>query len=115
MNEGGESEGGPGLAGAHRAAWGVWGAISGPPISIIVGLLLPAHGLAALAARLGLLALALHRGLLVVGPALHLLEEALFLHPLLEGLQRRFDLVFYDLNPHEDLRAAAVLTCAAAR
>src|SRR5204863_3203285 len=61
------------------------------------------------------LALALHRGLLVVGAALHLLEQTLFLHALLEGLERRFDLVFYDLYPHEDLRAAAVFTCAAAR
>src|SRR5439155_22004452 len=85
------------------------------PGVIVVGLLLAAHRLAALAAGLGLLALALDRGLLVVRAALHLLEEALFLHPLLEGFERGLDLVLDDLDPHEDLRAAAVFTCAAAR
>jgi hypothetical protein len=36
-----------------------------------------------------------------VSAALHLLEQTLFLHTLLEGLQRRLDLIFDDFNSHE--------------
>src|SRR5262249_18020045 len=69
---------------------------------LVLGRLLTAHGLAPLAPRLGLLALALDRRFLVVGAALHLLEQALFLHALLEGLERRFDLILDHLDSHEE-------------
>src|SRR3989449_6212406 len=49
---------------------------------------------------LRLLALSLDRRLLVVGAALPFLEEAIFLHLLLERLQRGLDLVVDDLDPH---------------
>src|SRR6266498_643632 len=67
---------------------------------LILGLR-PLHGLPPLLARLGLLALPLDGGLLVVGPLLHLLEEAVLQHALLQGLQGRLDLVVVDFHPHD--------------
>src|SRR5215831_6086552 len=56
------------------------------------------QGAAPLLARLRLLPLALDRRLLVVHAPLHLLIETALDHDLLEGLQRRFDLIVGDLD-----------------
>src|SRR5258705_3140624 len=70
------------------------------PGSRLVFLLGPLHGLPPLLPGFGLLPLALHRGLLVIRSLLHLLEEAVLEHPLLQGLERGLDLVVVNLDTH---------------
>src|SRR5437867_1785196 len=88
------------LGGGGRP-WGLCSRAASPPGSGLVGVALePLEGLAALLPRLGRLALALDRRLLVVGPPLHLLEDAVLQHLLLELLQRGLDLIVEDLDLH---------------
>src|SRR4249920_1255924 len=60
----------------------------------------PSRRAAALLARQGLLAFAFHGGLLVVRAPLHLLEDAVLEHLLLERLQGGLDLVVEHLDLH---------------
>src|SRR6185503_20549513 len=55
----------------------------------------------ALLPRLGLLALPLDRRLLVVRALLHLLEEPIFQHELLHGLERGLHLIVVYLDTHD--------------
>src|SRR6185295_19458283 len=66
----------------------------------LVFLLGPLHGLPPLLPGFGLLPLALDGGFLVIRPLLHLLEEAVLEHPLLQGLERGLDLVVVNLDTH---------------
>src|SRR2546422_1487589 len=70
------------------------------PVVLVLPMLGSPLGLSTLLAGLGLLPLPLHRRLLVEGASLHLLEDAVLEHRLLEGFQRQLDLVVDDFDPH---------------